>query len=280
MPLPWLLSAFFVAKKTSDIFENRERREIAKTTNDENVQRLYDTYNRTNECLDELSRYEVSVLASFSLFSGYIEKFQNRPVFEELAKNRLQMPDLDLSKIRSLSIDAKNFMDGVVGLNPLKTLGEIGTISFLAGLSGSPFLSLGFLLTGFFSDNKDTKEIEKQVRNNAYKINKICGTLSEIQVAARCLKGELERMIIFYERQFKVCDSLLDKYKVRHLEKINIGLWSHEDVTCIENLTLIVGLLYKMCKIQIVTQQKDTYKVHQSEIDQVSTKADDFVKNL
>lgn len=150
------------------------------------------------------------------------------------------------------------------------TLAALGGGSLAAGgggialgttILGATTLGVGLLvggvifsITGSSLSNK-ADEAMKQVVANEVKINDICVYLYDLQKTVERYNATLLRMQSLYTKQLNkmrgIVESCYDKY-------VNWQNLSSEEKLVIENMVLIVGVLYNMCKVQLVQKSKDS----------------------
>ncbi|KGN80009.1 hypothetical protein HQ35_06605 [Porphyromonas cangingivalis] len=144
------------------------------------------------------------------------------------------------------------------------TLAALGGGSLAAGgggvalgttILGAATLGVGLLVggvifscTGSSLSNKADKAWE-QMQSNEKKINKICNYLSDLQRTSERYNTTLSRMSLLYNKQLNQMQNIIESHKEKH---VNWQDLSSEEQRTIENTVLIVGVLYDMCKVQLV----------------------------
>lgn len=152
-----------------------------------------------------------------------------------------------------------------------------GGMALGAAVLGGATLGAGLLIGGIIfsvtgsqiSDEAD--EAYSQALRTEREVNKIVGYLNELSTAARGFKDALDAV----EKQYR---KRLDKlnYIVDFCRKTNWSNFTEQEKEMTENTILLVGLLYKMCKVNLVikSSQKDSLNtVNKSEINQVVSDA-------
>lgn len=159
------------------------------------------------------------------------------------------------------------------------TLAALGGGSLAAGgggmalgtaVLGGATLGVGLLVGGIIfnatgshlSDKAD--EAYKQAQETERKVNKIVKYLNELSSAAQPFKDSLTRVEGEYKKRYS---SLYNTVEYR--KKTNWSDFTDEEKLTTENLVLLVGLLYKMCRVNLViksTSNKETNKVNHEDI--------------
>ena len=123
---------------------------------------------------------------------------------------------------------------------------------------GSATLGFGILVGGIIfnlvgnsiSDKAD--EAWKQMKEAEDEINRICQYLNDLYVSAGRYRDSLLLVQERYEQHLQKMKSII-------LEegRTDWNAYTSTDKAVIENTVLLVGLLYKMCKVQVVLHPQD-----------------------
>lgn len=160
-------------------------------------------------------------------------------------------------------------LTGVAATNA--TLAALGGGSIAAGgggmalgsaVLGGATLGVGLLVGGvIFSmvgsniSGKADKAFSQMLENEKV-INKICKYLEELDVAAKNYYNDLNRANNVYKNQFRAMRYIVDSNKIAD-GTIDWMSLREADKTTINNVVMLVGLLYHMCKVQLVKQSVD-----------------------
>ena len=183
------------------------------------------------------------------------------------------------------------------------TLAALGGGSLAAGgggialgttLLGATTLGVGLLVGGLIfkvtgsklSDKADTAY--RQMLDNAVKINDICIYLSDLKKTAEQYNAVLMNMQALYISQLDKMRGIFKTYKEKHIHWIEL---SADEKLIIENMVLIVGVLYNMCKVQlvlspsssdgkVVVANKSHNMINKNEINNAEKKANYVIKQL
>lgn len=156
-------------------------------------------------------------------------------------------------------------LSGVAATNA--TLAALGGGSIAAGgggmalgtaVLGGATLGVGLLVGGIIFNVTGSKlsnradEAYKQAKRTEEEVNRIVGYLDELSSAAKSFKISLTDI----EKQYRKRLSTLD-YVVNFSEKKQWYQFTEKEKQMTENAILLVGLLYKMCKINLVIRNQD-----------------------
>lgn len=157
------------------------------------------------------------------------------------------------------------------------TLAALGGGSLLAGgggialgtqILGAATLGVGLLVGGIIfnftgeklSDKAD--EAWSQMKEAESQINKICDYLINLRTTANKYYEELSYVNTIYQKYLNGLNRMVTVY---HRTNWNDFTESEKKIT--ENTVLLVGLLYNMCKIELVLKGKDLNIVNSRAID-------------
>lgn len=145
------------------------------------------------------------------------------------------------------------------------TLAALGGGSLAAGgggialgttILGAATLGVGLLVggaifsvTGSNLSGKADKAWE-QMLDNERKINELCAYLIGLRHTAENYNGILEKMRNLYKRQLMKMRNVVDNNEIDN--HVDWNILNEDERQIIENMILIVGVLYNMCKVQIV----------------------------
>ena len=156
-------------------------------------------------------------------------------------------------------------LSGVAATNA--TLAALGGGSIAAGgggmalgtaVLGGATLGVGLLVGGIIFNVTGSKlsnradEAYKQAKRTEEEVNRIVGYLDELSSAAKSFKISLTDI----EKQYRKRLSTLD-YVVNFSEKKQWYQFTEKEKQMTENAILLVGLLYKMCKSNLVIRNQD-----------------------
>ena len=151
-------------------------------------------------------------------------------------------------------------LSGVAATNA--TLAAIGGGAVAAGgggmalgttILGATTLGVGLLVGGIIFNVTGTKLSEKadeaysQATKTEKEVDEICSYLSRLESSARSFKKTLTSVEEEYKRHLQILDHLIN-----YDGKTDWNDFSAKDRQITENTVLLVGMLYKMCQVQLV----------------------------
>lgn len=174
------------------------------------------------------------------------------------------------------------------------TLAALGGGSLAAGgggialgttILGAATLGVGLLVGGvifsFTGSNLSNKADEawEQMISNEQKINDICNYLYDLQRTAENYNNKLLSMKSLYLKQLTKMQNIIESYSERRVNWDNL---SKEEQRVIENMVLIVGVLYNMCKVQLVQKSNCSDKniINKTEISKAENDANDVILQM
>ena len=302
MPIPFIVAAASAvaavvgAKAAVDggkkMKEAKDTMLVAQSRHQKNMGRCEEQNRTTTIEMDRLGKYEMSVLSSFKEFSDTFEKIHNRPDFAAVTIGDVTIPKYDGAAIKQVSIGA-GVLAGGLGGAALGTAGgfaaagattaavmafgaastgtAISTLSgaaltnaTLAALGGGAIaaggggIALGTTILGVAGSKLSNKadEAYEQMRSAEIKINRICTYLGRLSTAANDYCNKLIAVDSVYRRY-------LSKVKELVNEKNDWNDFSSDEKKLVENTVLLVGVLYEMCKVKLVVENKDVSQVNE-----------------
>lgn len=260
--------------------------EVAQFRHKENENRFKEEEKKTNQDMDQLGKLELEITKSFGNFADLFEKIKNRPTFQEYSKNGVILPKYNGEELKKVSIGAGVLLgslggagtgaagafaasgataSGVAATNAvLATLGG-GSIAAGSGgmalgtaILGASTLGVGLLVGGIIFNATGGKLSEKadeawsQMKEAEEKINKICDYLTELRNASRRYYDSLSKVNEMY--QFYLFNL---RQMVEVFDHCDWNEFTEREKLITENTVLIVGLLYNMCKVELVKKSSE-----------------------
>ncbi len=182
-------------------------------------------------------------------------------------------------------------LSGVAATNA--TLAALGGGSLAAGgggmalgsmVLGGATLGVGLLVGGVIFNVTGSKLSDKadeaysQAKRTENEVNKIVGYFDELSKAATGFKTSLTGVEEQYRKRLATLDHVIN-----FEEKVEWSDFTNKEKMLTENIVLLVGLLYKMCKIQLVLKpekENELNKVNKNEIDKAIVDADKVMAEL
>ena len=273
-------------KEASDTVKAAQKR------NEKNVARLEDCNKSTMEVMDALGNREMKILASFKRFSDAFEKIQNRPEFKDIVKGDVTISAYTPQEIKDAAVGAGVLLGGLGGAAlgtaggfaaagattaAVMALGTASTGTAIASLSaiaaggggmalgsmilGGATLGVGLLIGGLIFNAAGGKISDKadeaylQMLKNEKKIDTVCEYLERLKFVASEYDDVLQKVEAIYEPHLsKLEKTVANKIVINGICDYN--KFADDEKKLLENTVLLVGLLYEMCKVQIVKKAK------------------------
>ncbi len=253
---------------TYDEIEKAKKINVAKKEINELNARAMKLYKVTQSDIEHFGQLKTDICSSFSDFCNCIEKIQQRPEFSEIKYDGVELPYLDLKDLETASIEAKKIMQEVVkkqmswgGIALLGDLSMLSVVTFVA----LPCFSLSLLAPRLFGEKTSDKEIWEEIESNKAKASKIIRRLSEIDYAVVDYCDVLELVYSKYELSIKDFQAIVTKHSNAQ-GTVHWACLNEAEKLKIQNSILFVGLLYEMCKVQLlrVDKKNNSLKINSS----------------
>lgn len=181
-------------------------------------------------------------------------------------------------------------LNGVAAVNA--TLAALGSGSLAAGgggmalgstILGASTLGLGLLVGGIifnFTGKKLSGKAEEawlQMKKAEWKINKICNYLKELSAIGNDYLMVLKKVNYTYQKHLNWMDREVNTYGRREKD------FTDEELLRIENTILLVALLYKMCKVNLVEKSRtenDMNTINKQAVQNSIQEAEDFLEDI
>lgn len=144
---------------------------------------------------------------------------------------------------------ATNAMLAALGGGSLAAGG--GGMALGSALLGASSAGIGLLIGAIIFEitnnvyEKKVDKIEEQVHKNAERTNKVCTFLTELRMVAEKYDEVLTQLHSLYDKQ-------IDKMKEVISRGTNWEMFTNADQLIINNMVLLVGAIYGMCKVPLV----------------------------
>jgi len=150
-----------------------------------------------------------------------------------------------------------------------------GGIAIGTGFLGGATLGVGLLIGGIiFSvagsnvSDKTDKAWDKMMENEK-KINSICDYLDKLENIAKSFHSALSKVNDVYMNHLVKLEAIIEEQKKRKFfltrlfsKKVNYNKFSDEQKQITKNTILLVGLLYEMCKVQLVEKTENSSELN------------------
>lgn len=155
----------------------------------------------------------------------------------------------------------------------------LGTTVLGAATAGVGLLVGGiiFSITGSSISNK-ADEAYSQMKKAEAQINEICAYLNELKETATKYNYTLCEVDLLYQDHLLQLEGLVNEQN-----KTDWLLYSEEEKLLVQNTILLVGLLYKMCKVQLVIKSgknSDMNKINYDDINEAQNSANNVLEQF
>ena len=132
-----------------------------------------------------------------------------------------------------------------------------GGMALGSAILGGATLGVGLLVGGIIFNVTGKKLSEKadeawdQMKKAEAEIDRICPYLEELETTANKYYATLNSVNVLYKKNFELLDSM-----VNVLDRRDYNTFSEKEKLVVENTVRLVGLLYEMCKVQLVLKSE------------------------
>lgn len=313
------------AKKAKDKLSEAQKRDSFNRTQLDRINR------KTCKCMDNLGNNEMRILSNFKEFSELFERIKNKPRFEDIELNGVQIPTFNGEKLKSTAVGAALLVSGLGGaalgtaggfaasgattaavmawgtastgaaISSLSgvaatnaTLAALGGGSLAAGgggialgttVLGAATLGVGLLVggivfsvTGSVLSNKADKAWEDMLKNEKT-MKRISKYLFELEKVATKYNTLLLKVNDLYNRQLTKMRNAVNSHGNGHVEW---NVLAANEKIIIENMVMIVSILYNMCAVQIVKKSSgsELNTINMQDILQSEKEAESMLKKM
>ncbi len=276
MPLPLILGAVAaitgVTHGAVKIKEAMDTRELADRRDRHNTERFARQKEMTTRTLAALGKTKAEAESSFWAYSDAMEKIHSRPEFKPYQQDGVEIPNYDGEELKEVSIGADALLGSLGGV-VLGTAGGIAAFGAVIAL-GAGFLVGDIIFTGLRLSKEADAEWEQVIREREW-VNQVCDYLESLDAAARAYHQTFNSVLEIYWPHLEAMVHMVNDQHKTDWKKFTL-----QEKLCVENTTLLVGLLYSMCKVQLVEKayvQGEMDMVNQVEIDLATKNAEQFL---
>ena len=221
----------------------KDTMEVADSHHKRNIARFEEQSEKTNKVMDKLGEEELRILSSFKDFTRVFEKIHNMPKFEKITKDGVDLPRYNAEELKKVPIGSKALLARNITLSFSLFIG--GIITNIIGSS--------------LSDKAD--KAWSQMMESEEEINKICSYLESLHDTAERYNASLITVDRVYNNHLEIL-----KFIVKKNGKTDWRTFVTEEKLMTENLVLLVGVLFNMCKVDLVLVNEE-----EGEINKVNT---------
>lgn len=153
-----------------------------------------------------------------------------------------------------------------------------GGMALGSTILGGATLGVGLLVGGVIFNQTGKKmsnqadEAFDQVFESTQKVNKICNYLDDLKQTAEMYTESLEGVNNMYKKSFDIVSHTVRNGKTDWRE------FTQSEKNATENSSLLIGLLYKMCKVNLVNKSENEEEMNKINKEEINTTLDDAYK--
>ena len=232
MPLPIILGIGAIVAGVEiygavKVKEAKDTINEAQDRHERNTNRFEKEKASTKESIEKLEKLKIQISNSFQKFSDIFVRIQNKPNFKEYSKNGIVLPRYDGEDLPEVSVDRIIMRWSVVAC------------------SGKDMM-LSHMLS------KKADELWDQMKKAEENIDKICTYLEELKRTANSYLKTMVSVNTMYEKHLAQMQDFVVEQSHKDWNK-----FTNEEQLITENTVLLVGLLYNMCKVELVLKNKN-----------------------
>ena len=126
-----------------------------------------------------------------------------------------------------------------------------------------------FAITGSKLSSK-ANEASEQAKKTEEEVDKVCVYLVELKSIAIKYLDVLEKVYASYRKKISVLENIVNFY-----DKTEWETFTEKEKQLTKNLVLLVGLLYKMCQVNLVIKSEGDEEVNQVNSEKVNEMCDE-----
>lgn len=244
----------------------------AKKIRDEALQRHEEHYNNVQGALEAAGKVKLTAIKSFDDFAEQIAKIQDRPEFDNISCKGVNLPEFTADDLKIISNNVAFAIEGAVGAGAGAGLGiAVCGLNLVALGPGLLIGGIGLLIAGG-RIKKKAIENKKQAKQLAQDVDAIVKQYDELAEAASLLEQHISAVYAQYEKH-------LTKMKKILATKTAWRDMNGKEHKIIENTILLVGMLFKLCKIELIVKEKKTETINAEEVKSVGAEVDAALKH-
>ncbi|MDD6991513.1 MAG: hypothetical protein PUI48_06775 [Oscillospiraceae bacterium] len=240
--------------------------ELAKSIHQKSVDKIEKAQKQVQDSINNLDTVQRDIYESFIQFALLIEKIQSKPDFKKIRKSKIDLPEIELEDIKSISVAVQT----LPLCTPLMATSVIG---------GFPIFGLVVMVAQgvkLAQLSNQANEAMKQANEEAKKADESCELLYQISKAADSYCISIKRVNDVYKTHLNMLDFMINKQN-----KIDWDDFDANEKLVIENLSLLVTFLYKMCKVELLikdNQENEKIRVNENEIIKITSESEEILK--
>lgn len=238
---------------------------------DDALQLHEEHYQKVQSALEVAGKTKLAAIDSFDDFADQMAKIQDRPEFSTIECKGVELPTFTADDLKIISNNVALAIEGVAYAGAGAGLGiAVCGLNVLALGPGMFIGGIGLLVAGGRIKKKAVAN-QKQAKQLAQDVDTIIKQYDELAEAATFLEKHISSVYSQYEKQMSKMKEILSKKTVW-------GTMSKREQTTIENVILLVGMLFKLCKIELIVKKNKAEIICSEEIKNIGTEVDAVLK--
>ena len=244
----------------------------AKKMRDEALQRHEEHYSKVQGALEAAGKVKLTAIESFDDFAEQMAKIQGRPEFDEISCKGVKLPAFTGDDLKVISNNVAFAIEGAVGAGAGAGLGiAVCGLNLVALGPGLLIGGIGLLVAGGHIKKKAI-ENNRQAKQLVKDVDAIVKQYDELAAAAALLEKHISAVYAQYDKHLARMKKILSK-------KTRWSDMTDKEHTAIENTILLVGMLFKLCKIELIVKEKKTETINAKEVESIGTEVDATLKH-
>jgi hypothetical protein len=244
----------------------------SKKMRDEALQRHEEHYNKVQGALEAAGKVKLTAIESFDDFAEQMAKIQGRPEFDEIGCKGVKLPEFTADDLKVISNNVALAVEGVAYAGAGAGLGiAVCGLNLVALGPGLLISGIGLMIAGGHIKKKAI-ENNKQAKQLVKDVDAIVKQYDELATAAALLEKHISAVYAQYEKHLARMKKILSK-------KTRWSDMSDKEHTAIENTILLVGMLFKLCKIELIVNAKKTESINAEEVETIGAEVERVIKH-
>ncbi len=244
----------------------------AKKMRDEALQRHEEHYNKVQGALEAAGKVKLTAIESFDDFAEQMAKIQGRPEFDEIGCKGVKLPEFTADDLKVISNNVALAVEGVAYAGAGAGLGiAVCGLNLVALGPGLLIGGIGLMIAGGHIKKKAI-ENNRQAKQLVKDVDAIVKQYDELATAASMLEKHISAVYAQYEKHLARMKKILSK-------KTRWSDMSDKEHTAIENTILLVGMLFKLCKIELIVKEKKAEAINAEDVEAIGAEVDAALKH-
>ena len=246
---------------------NRRSRKIR----DEALQLHEEHYQKVQSMLEAAGKTKLAAIDSFDDFADQIAKIQDRPEFSTIGCKGVELPTFTADDLKIISNNVALAIEGAAYAGAGAGLGiAVCGLNILALGPGMFIGGIGLLIAGGHIKKKAIAN-HKQAKQLAQDVEAIIKKYDELAYAATLLEKHISAVYAQYEKQMVKMKDILSRKTVWNA-------MNKRERTTIENVILLVSMLFKLCKIELIVKKNEVEAICSEEVKTIGTEVESVLK--